>query len=198
MWFKDYLTARSQVVQSNGHMSDSCSISYGVPQGSILGPLLFILYINDLPLHLNRSKVILYADDTALLFAHKNLHDIERVLSDEVSIAQAWLAENKLTLNLQKTKCMILSSKPKTPKTPFNITTKDLCGNNTTVEEVTSFKYLGVWFDKNLSWDCHIDKLCTKISQRLGVLNRCRKFITQDTALLLFNAIILPLFTSIF
>ena len=118
LWFKDYLTTRSQVVQLNGHVSDTCSISYGVPQGSILGPLLFILYINDLPLHLNRSKVILYADDTALLFSHKNLHDIERVLSDELAIAQAWLAENKLTLNLQKTKCMILSSKPKTPKTP--------------------------------------------------------------------------------
>ena len=193
-WFRDYLTSRTQVVNFNGHTSDACSMSYGVPQGSILGPLLFIIYINDLPSHLTNAKVTLYADDTALLFPQKSIKDIERVLSDELAIAQAWLAQNKLTLNLQKTKCMILSSKQRTPKTPLNIITNDMYGNPTRVEEVDSFKYLGVWIDKNLSWSSHIDHISKKISQRLGVLSRCRKVITQDTALLLYNALVLPLF----
>ena len=147
-----------------------------------------------LPLHLDKAKVILYADDTAIFHSHKDTREIERVLTDQLTIAQRWLSHNKLTLNLDKTKCMILGSRQKTSKNKIDIALNDSDGVTTKIDETTTFKYLGVWIDQNLSWNTHLDFICGKISQRLGILRRCRKFLTQDTATLLFNAMILPLF----
>ena len=97
--------------------SDSMDISYGVPQGSILGPLLVTLYINDLPSVTNTCKVILYADDTAIIYSDKQKEQIEKHLNDDMAnIVKTWLDENKLTLNVKKTKSMLIGNNKKTAK----------------------------------------------------------------------------------
>ena len=133
--------------------------------------------------------MVLYADDTAIFFPHKDARVIEYTLQEELSIAQHWLNYNKLTLNVKKTKCMLLGTK-------HNLANSSLCiySNNTALDCVSSFKYLGVTIDQSLTWSAHIDHTCGKIAQRLGILRRIRKYLTRDTAILLYNAIVLPLF----
>ena len=103
-WFKDYLDNRQQCVRVNN--TDSCylNVNCGVPQGSILGPLLFILYVNDLPTVINKCKVVLYADDTLLLYAHKDENEIKKVLEYDLENVAKWFDQNKLHLNVKKTK----------------------------------------------------------------------------------------------
>ena len=138
-WFKSYLSDRSQSVSIGNTSSDSMGISHGVPQGSILGPLLFTLYINDLPGVTSKCKVILYADDTALIYSHKSKDAIQDVLSTELCKVKNWLDLNKLTLNAKKTKSMLFGSQQLLAKSG----TLDIkiCGEN--VEQVKVFKYLG-------------------------------------------------------
>ena len=90
-WFSGYLTNREQITVVNGVCSDSRPVTVGVPQGSILGPLLFILFINDLPDSISKSKIVLYADDTALMYSSKDTHEINRVLNEEVQSVSEWM-----------------------------------------------------------------------------------------------------------
>ena len=102
-WFQSYLSNRKQFVCINGHTSDSLSITCGVPQGSILGPLLFVLYINDLP---NTSKLLsfhLFADDTNIYCSRKNLNDLELILKQELYAVAEWMKSNRLAVSISKT-----------------------------------------------------------------------------------------------
>ena len=111
-WFTSYLTDRTQSVSLENVTSDSMNISYGVPQGSILGPLLFTLYINDLPSVTKTCKVIIYADDTAIIHcSYKQKAQIEKHLNNDMEIVKTWLDDNKLTLNVKKTKIMLIGNK---------------------------------------------------------------------------------------
>ncbi len=102
-WFTDYLTGRPQVVEIEGELSNSQTIEYAVLQGSILGALRFSLYINDLPLQGIQASIIMYADDTVIVFSHTYYIPIQTVLNNELSNVKAWLDKHKLTLNTQKT-----------------------------------------------------------------------------------------------
>ncbi len=106
-WFTDYLTGRTQVVEIEYELSNSQNIEYDVPQGSILGPLLFSLYINDLQLQGIQASIIMYADDTVIVFSHTDYIHIRTVLNNELSNVNAWLDKHKLTLNTKKTKYML-------------------------------------------------------------------------------------------
>jgi exonuclease III len=188
-WFHDYLKTRRQSVFLNGTTSASMPIDYGVPQGSILGPLLFTLYINDLPKALTQTKVVLYADDTAIFYASKDIHEIQKALTDDLFRAQTWLDENKLTLNASKTKTMLFGTPQRLRRSlHFKIETADY-----TLEHVSVFKYLGAWLDSSLNWEHHINKMHSKVSQRLGVLKRVRPYMSVKTTKLLYNALVLPL-----
>ncbi len=142
-WFDNYLTDRQQCVRHGCNNSDFLPVSYGVPQGSILGPSLFTLYDNDLSLHVKQCNITLSADDTLLLFAHKDLNVIKQVLESDLADATFWLKENKLHLNVIKTKPTLFS------------TQKRLCGvmypyvtvNGQELERVNQYKYLGVFLD---------------------------------------------------
>ncbi len=103
-WFTDYLTGRTQVVEIKGELSNSQNIEYGMPQGSILGPLLFSLYINDLPLQGIQASIIMYADDTVFVFNYIDYIHIQTVLNNELSNVKAWLDKLKLTLKTKQTK----------------------------------------------------------------------------------------------
>ena len=190
LWFQNYLTDRKQKVSINGQVSDPLPINYGVPQGSVLGPLLFIVYINDLQHQIKHSKITLYADDTAIFFAAKDIKIIQKRLQEDLSLAHSWLGLSKLTLNTSKTKCMVFGSRQRLShgnELKISIDNKQL-------EQVDSFKYLGVWFDSTLTWSTHVSNACSKISQRLGVIGRIRSCLPQETAKMLVQAMILPVF----
>ena len=188
-WFRDYLSGRKQATCVNGVLSQSLPISFGVPQGSILGPLLFIMYINDLPQCVTNGKVALYADDTAVFYSAKNIHEVQRILEGQLSNVSQWLSENQLTLNLSKTKSMTIGSRQILAKGKLNL---NLRGSS--IENVESFKYLGVLLDERLTWDQHVDFLCKKVSKRLGVLRRASEFLDIPSRKLLYYALILPIF----
>lgn len=190
-WFKNYFTDRTQTVTLNGSLSSNRPITCGVPQGSILGPLLFTIYINDLPTVTKHSKVVLYADDTALFVSGKALHEIQSKLSDDLEAVSKWLAENRLTLNTKKTKSMIFGSPQILAKNNNGNLKIDIQGE--TLEQVQTFKYLGLWFDSLLNWKQHTDYLAKKIAQRIGIQSRIRQYITKDTANMLYQTMIAPI-----
>ena len=152
-WFRAHLTGRTQSVCINGALSDPEAILYGVPQGSILGPLMFIMYINDLTTVVKLCKVHLYADDTLLYFDSSSVQDIETSLSKDLENIVGWLNQNFLILNHSKTKIMLMGTSQKLNQmSSFTVTI-----NNATLECVHKFRYLGVTLDPNLSWNENSD-----------------------------------------
>ncbi len=190
-WFTNYLTSRYQSVVINGVLSDTLKIDIGVPQGSILGPLLFILYINDLTSVIdNKCKVVLYADDTALFYASNDPEDLQSVLNTQLQNVGKWLRQNKLTLNVKKTNLMLIGTAMRLTKYKdvrafvFN---EELC-------RVSHCKYLGVEIDENMNWNKNTDKLCNKISKRIGVVRRLRSCLDINILNTLYRSMILPVF----
>ena len=186
-WFSNYLSNRQQCTSIDGVHSELMRVTVGVPQGSILGPLLFIAFINDMPDVLSKSKVVLYADDTAVMYNSNSRDDIEDVLNKELALVAEWMHVNKLTVNASKTKVMLFGSQRKLKNSVLNIKL-----NNEKLEHVHVFKYLGMWFDSHLKWNTHVKKTASKISQKTGILRRMRYYIDQKTMAMLYNAIILP------
>jgi len=155
-WFKSYLSNRNQYVTCNGAMSNLLPVTMGVPQGSILGPILFNLYINDLPSCVKSSKIVLYADDTALFFSHKSPNCIENTLNEDLNELSKWLKQNKLTLNVGKCKSILFGSQKMfqiyDPVISISI-------NGEKIEDVASYKYLGMYLDKNVNFSINNEKL---------------------------------------
>lgn len=189
-WFNSYLSNRQQRTKVNNTISDSRAIAVGVPQGSILGPLLFVIYVNDLPLQVQRCKMVLYADDTAIFYAAKSMEEVESVLVSEMNKIEQWLQCNKLTLNASKSKYMLFGTTARINSTQdLHIQVK-----GTDIKRTSAIKYLGLWLDENLTWSTYIDKLCKNVSRRLSLLSRVRRFIDIKTLNLLYNALVLPKF----
>ena len=157
-----YLKNRYQFVKLDNTKSIISLIEFGVPQGSILGPLLFLLYINDLP-NATNLFVKLYADDTFLCAQNSCVKLLEEEVNAELEKVYEWLCANKLTLNISKSKYMIVTKKRNVGPISVNINKSDL-------DECDSYKYLGVIFDKNLTWKNHIDHICGKINRSIGGL----------------------------
>ena len=145
-WFKSYLNCRTQIVNVNQVDSDPLSVSCGVPQGSILGPLLFLCYVNDMASSVD-CKLLLYADDSALLVSGKDPDCIADKLGKELESCRQWLVDNKLSLHLGKTECMLFGTKRKLKKVEsFTVT----CGGES-LKSTKSAKYLGVTLDESLT-----------------------------------------------
>ena len=189
-WFKSYLINRKQATTFRGESSVLESFEVGVPQGSILGPLLFMIYINDLPQVVSKASVMLYADDTAIMYSDSNIVNVESTLNEELDAINSWLKLNKLTLNASKTQCMTVGS-PRKLTTVENI---QLQIDQVPLEKVTVCKYLGIWMDENLSWHKHVQGLVSKISCRLALLRRLRGYLDSHTLKLLCNSLVLPHF----
>ena len=187
-WFTDYLSNRLQYVTYNGAKSKREIIKCGVPQGSILGPLLFLLYINDLSTVSNDCFSVLFADDTNMFVAGKNTSEMCVKLNNDLQEICEWLRCNKLSLNILKSHYMIFTTKNKTAQD------LDIKISNTAVERVYDTKFLGVYIDAQLTWKKHIEYTCSKLSKCAGILLKARKKTKQKCP----NIIILFICISIF
>ena len=182
-----YLSNRLQFVDFNEKMSTELATSTGVPQGSALGPLLFPIYINDLPLVSNIFTMLMYADDTTL-YCNVNTNVSDDLLNCELSKICDWLGANNLALNVSKTKYMVLHTANKHVAYPkLNIN-----GNNT--ERVTNFNFLCLTLSSTLSWNLHINKISLKISKSIGILYRLRNVYPRAVLENLYYALITPHF----
>ena len=156
-WFSSYLDNRRHFCKINGVCSDPAEISIGVPQGSCLGPLLFLLYINDLPFALKRAKATMYADDTAISFSSDNIEEIDAVVNAELSCLEKWLQGNKLPLNVVKTQAMIIGSSQKLRKIDTSmVPIPQFEVNENDIDLVKETKYLGLMIDDNLKWESNV------------------------------------------
>jgi hypothetical protein len=182
-----YLSNRRQFVSFNGCQSNSLSISCGVPQGSILGPLLFILYINDITKVSNILYPILYADDSNFFVQGSNLANMVSILNDEMIKVVNWINANQLSLNINKTLYMIF----KTKKRKVAIA-GDVKINNVSIQRVYDTKFLGVILDCHLLWDKHITYIRSKISKSIGIISKVKKVLGLNTLVTLYYAFVYP------
>ena len=189
-WFESYLHDRTQRCCINGSLSDALPITRGVPQGSILGPILFFLHINDLPLAIPDCNVDIYADDTTLWMANSNPLHIQ--LQGNLNKANHWFLLNKMVPNAKKTKQLLLGTKQKLSYCTNPSLNLSLRG--TEIEEVVNEKLLGVKIDKHLNWNSHIDYMITKLNSRVNLLKRPRKYLNLSLRNLQYNTLIKPIF----
>ena len=186
-WFASYLIDRSQCVEVSGIRSGFLSVSCGVPQGSILGPLLFLIYINDMSISLD-CNLSLYADDSALFFAGKTPSVIAERLSSELTNCRKWLVDNKLSLHVGKTECMLFGSKSKLKQVgDFQV----FCEGKA-VQRVFQVKYLGVSLDSSLDGSTHVGSLLRSCIGRLAFLYRKSSLLNSQARKTLCMALIQP------
>jgi len=190
LWFQNYISDRYQQVCINGELSPQLPINIGVPQGSILGPLLFLLYINDLPTCLSYCKAHLYADDTVLYLSSANPSQAQSYLSHDLNNICNWLTLNKLTLNTKKTQFIVFG----TPALLKKFNGLRFSVNDQMLERVASIKYLGVVLDEHLKWDNQIKTVLVKARSRLYLLSRLRPYVSSP----IFKILYMSLLQSVF
>lgn len=191
---KSYLTNRKQYVEIENIQSDTELIHTGVPQGSVLGPLLFIIYMNDISLASPLFNTVLFADDTTLQSTLSSFNISQfypsELINNELDKVCNWLALNKLSLNIKKTKFMIFHSRQR------NITNviPNLSISGTRIECVSQFNFLGLIIDEHLNWKAHMNKISNKISQTTGIMNQLKRVLPTTILKMLYTSLILPHF----
>ena len=189
-WFESYLSNRKQYVEINGTKSNFRTMSCGVPQGSVLGPLLFLIYINDLPNVVDFFS-LLFADDTTFLTSNKDINVLFRQTQRSLQVAAEWFQANKLTLHPEKTKYMVFTP----PKTQYNVQNLSLKLNSTKLERVgsdcpeKSVKFLGIQFDDKLSWKPQIHEIKKKLNCSNYYLAQVRNILPTRVKLTIYNSL---------
>ena len=186
-WLSDYLDGRTQCTVADGVSSSVLPVPSGVPQGSVLGPLLFAIYVNDLPAVSSDSTSQLFADDHCLYRPLSHSYDLE-LIQDDINAVSGWSAENHLRLNRNKTKYMIISRKKKS--LPYGCLLLD----GLQLEQVRHYKYLGVIVNDNLTWSDHIDSVTARSRRLLGFLYRTfYSHCGKDAFVRLYRSLVLPI-----
>lgn len=190
---KNYLSSRKQRCKVNNMISQYDDITCGVPQGSTLGPLLFIIYINDIVNYVTNVEVSLYADDTACYIRGNDPKRTACEMKKSANAFKAWCDNNRLTINLNKSKTMFFSSHPRKNSTELKQKIK-IEIDNTEITNVTEYKYLGLIINEHLNFDSHIKMIKQKISFRLYTLRKIRWLLSEQNSLLIFRSMLLPYF----
>ena len=162
-WFRSYLRDRKNYVRIKKANSSIASTNIGVPQGSVLGSLLFTIYINDLPKVSKILNTVLFADDSNFSYAHLNFSDLISNFNIELKKIDAWHIRNRLSLNVSKTTAINFSTRPSSSN-------QNLFMNGSQKKFVKSIKYLGVLLDSKLSFAQHVNHVCSKVSKNIGIL----------------------------
>ena len=189
-WFKSYLCEREQFTEVGGSKSQTRTTSSGVPQGSVLGPLLFTIYINDLPASVKTGKVYMFADDATIFVSGSSLESVEAQLNDAIKEVAVWTKHNRLVLNVKKTKVMLLSTRQRLGTVENKKLSVKM--NGVELERVTQYKCLGVIIDESLSFKYHIESIVKTMQQKLGMVRRIKHLFTQDQLSKLYWGFILP------
>ena len=175
-WFNSFLTNRLQFVTVSGTNSKSKIMKHGVPQGSVLGPLLFLLYVNDLYISLRYSLAILFADDTMLFLQNESLKPIVKQANIDLKLLMHWLKANKISLNASKTELVIF--RPLRKKINYEVKIKV---NGHRLRPSSVVKYLGVYIDEHLNWKHHINFVANKLKRANGALSKLRHYVDRNT-----------------
>ena len=181
--FLCYLSGRTQRCNVNGKLSTARDLRWGVPQGSILGLLLFLIYI--------RKSKGMFADDTNITLWAKTLTELKQALTPELSNLSCWLKAKKLSLNVAKTELMIIGSRQRLSVQNEDV---EIRIDDQIIKRVEHTKSLGVTIDAHLTWCRHVEEISRKVSSAIGALKRVRPFIPKETAIQIYNALILPNF----
>ena len=184
--FENYISNRSQSVYCNTKYSCSKTILTGVPQGSILGPLLFLVYIDDIINASSKLECTIYADDTNLLLADMDIHSLHSNLIIELNLINNWIKTNKLKLNIAKTNYILFQNRSIKNHMPTLV----LEGNN--LQCVPYTKFLGVHIDENLNWNCHINAVYLKLSRMCGILYKVRNYLTTEAMISIYYTLCYP------
>ena len=193
-WFVSYLSNRKQYCRVNGVDSKTENIEVGVPQGSCLGPLLFLVYINDLPKAVYNSTTSMYADDTSLCYKSNDISRLNEAINKDLARLDSWLKGNKLSLNVVKTHSMLVCTKVKNKILDRSNHSLQVKIRETELEVVNKTKYLGVQIDKNLDWKDHVRAVSTKVCKGIGLLKHARSFLPHTAIKGLYTSCIEPHF----
>lgn len=193
-WFGSYLKKRRQYVKYNGELSDTLDVSFGVPQGSALGPILFLLFINDIVKRVKRCKINLFADDT-MIYVMGEAKDIEQMILDlnfDLENLSKWFDNNGLKLNTEKTKCMILGNKYNLGNPRVDDIQCRIKINGEQIEKVNQIKYLGFIIDQELDFDPHCQYIKKKMAKKIGFLFRLSNKVSMFARLTIYKTTIAP------
>ena len=186
-FFTSYLEDRTQFVSMNCKSSSIGSLTHGVPQGSILGPILFCIYINDLPLSFTNDNVRcdLFADDSTIHAKGKSVEAIEDLLQGSLNKVDKWCNANQMVLNSNKTKSMVITTRQKHQLKDLSML---LTINSSRIKQVREHRVLGVILDQEMKWEAHISSLCKKLSRNLYLLSKLSSYAHRDALLMFYNA----------
>ena len=185
-WFRSFLKDRSHAVKIQNSLSHSKILNVGIPQGSQIAPVLFLLYINDLPKFSKVASTILFADDTTICFSSPDLSELTSLCNSELEKFYSWTKSNKLTLNVAKTNCMLVSNRANDANCPTILL------NNSPLQFKSSVKFLGIVIDNKLNFSEHIKTIKNKLSKNVGILNRLKKFVPPETLRNLYFSLLYP------
>jgi hypothetical protein len=169
------------------YLSGSLPVRYGVPQGSVLGPLLFIIYINDIP-HLTNGRSIMYADDTSILNVGRDMNELQNTTSNNTRVVEQYFEINNISINPSKTHYILFHTRQCRQEGNLKIPVK-----NREISNVKSTDFLGVVIDSNVSWEIHTEKTCSRVSHNLFIINRLFKILDLNKRKTLYYGLIYPL-----
>ena len=189
-WCKNYLSDRKQRTLVNGKNSEYQKSSCGIPQGSVLGPLFFIIYVNDIINRIGTQNIKLYADDTVIFLEGNDVPQLQENMQSLLNIFSHWCKENKLSINTEKNEMVCFGTKQRVKR--FKNLKLSLL--NDIIQQVPSYKYLGIILDNGLNFNLQMQQTMNKVSHKLYILSKVRQYLTKESAILIYKSMILPYF----